>query len=401
MENKYISVIVPIYNTKKYINECLDSIVYQSYSNFQIILIDDGSTDGSGEICDEYAKRDKRIKVVHQRNMGLVNARKKGLYEAEGDYIYYVDSDDWIDKNVIEKFMSLVDTTDLDMISVGIKREYGSGKTQIDLESFESGFYNNEEIREKLIPHLISTDKFFEWGQHLTYWHYLIKKKLLQKNLIKVNDQIRMAEDVACVYPCILDSNNIYINCGVYYHYRQRSDSMKWTQRPDEYVNLQKVYHVLKDKFLVQKEKQELMKKAKYLLLFEILTSVPEKMLFKVNTFPYNDFPYNSKIIVYGAGLFGNMVVNALQHNHYADIIAWVDNNYMKYQKEGVQVLSPEKLKILEYDYIILAVIRADIRENIRSSLYRNNISIKKIIDFDLDKINQTPLPKEFETDLE
>ena len=104
MEKISITVIVPIYNTGLYLEECLNSIVGQSYSDFQIILVDDGSTDGCEKICDKYAQIDSRIKVIHQKNSGLVNARKTGLKEADGDYIYYVDSDDWLDKNIIENF---------------------------------------------------------------------------------------------------------------------------------------------------------------------------------------------------------------------------------------------------------------------------------------------------------
>ena len=103
-----ISVVVPVYNTVRYLKKCIDSIVKQSFIDFQIILVDDGSTDGSERICDEYAKADSRIKVIHQTNSGVVRARKTGLKAADGDYIYYVDSDDWIDENIIKSFMDIL-----------------------------------------------------------------------------------------------------------------------------------------------------------------------------------------------------------------------------------------------------------------------------------------------------
>ncbi|OUQ56652.1 hypothetical protein B5E58_10530, partial [Tyzzerella sp. An114] len=97
MENKKISVIVPIYNVEKYLNRCVDSIINQTYKNLEIILVDDGSPDNCGKICDEYAKKDNRIKVVHKENGGVSSARNVGLNIATGDYIGFVDGDDWID----------------------------------------------------------------------------------------------------------------------------------------------------------------------------------------------------------------------------------------------------------------------------------------------------------------
>ena len=96
-----ISVIVPVYNVEKYLNKCLDSIISQTYTNLEIILIDDGSTDNCGKICDEYASKDKRIKVIHKENAGVSSARNYGIQCATGDWIMFVDSDDWIEFDAI------------------------------------------------------------------------------------------------------------------------------------------------------------------------------------------------------------------------------------------------------------------------------------------------------------
>ena len=95
--NSLISIIVPVYNVEKYLNECIDSIIAQTYSNIEIILVNDGSTDASGKICDEYAEKDGRIKVIHQVNAGLSAARNAGMAVATGEYLYFVDSDDYVD----------------------------------------------------------------------------------------------------------------------------------------------------------------------------------------------------------------------------------------------------------------------------------------------------------------
>ena len=97
-----VSVIVPIYKVEKYLNKCVDSIINQSYKNLEIILVDDGSPDKCGEICDKYAEKDSRVKVIHKENGGLSDARNAGIDIAKGDYLLFVDSDDWITSNICE-----------------------------------------------------------------------------------------------------------------------------------------------------------------------------------------------------------------------------------------------------------------------------------------------------------
>lgn len=106
--NDLISVIIPVYNVEKYLRECLDSVLAQTYTNLEILLVDDGSTDGSGAICDEYAGKDSRIRVIHQENGGLSAARNAGLRAAKGSYIEFVDSDDWIDRNLLKSQMDAI-----------------------------------------------------------------------------------------------------------------------------------------------------------------------------------------------------------------------------------------------------------------------------------------------------
>lgn len=115
MEKKLISVIVPVYNVEKYIKKCIDSILAQVYNYFELILIDDGSKDNSGKICDEYKNKDTRIKVLHQKNAGLSAARNRGLDEAVGDYICFIDSDDYIKEDYLEVLLNCLSDIDADM----------------------------------------------------------------------------------------------------------------------------------------------------------------------------------------------------------------------------------------------------------------------------------------------
>lgn len=112
-----ISVIIPVYNVKEFLNECVDSIINQTYTDLEIILIDDGSTDGCGEICDNYAQKDKRIRVIHQKNQGLSAARNTGLEHMQGDYLTFLDSDDYLMPSTLEHMLSLAKKHEADMVA--------------------------------------------------------------------------------------------------------------------------------------------------------------------------------------------------------------------------------------------------------------------------------------------
>ena len=128
-----ISVIVPIYNVEKYINRCIDSIIEQTYTNLEIILVDDGSTDNSGSICDEYAKKDNRIKVIHKENGGVSSARNVGLDTAIGQYITFVDSDDYIEKKYCEILLKTLKKQKADCVACGYNRIYKNKEEKMSM----------------------------------------------------------------------------------------------------------------------------------------------------------------------------------------------------------------------------------------------------------------------------
>ena len=127
--DKLVSVIVPVYNVQEFVGECIESIINQTYTNMEIILVDDGSTDQSGVICDEYAKKDKRISVIHKENGGLSDARNAGVIQAKGEYISFVDSDDYLAPETISKFYKELNLHDCDIAVCNIMRFYDDGTT--------------------------------------------------------------------------------------------------------------------------------------------------------------------------------------------------------------------------------------------------------------------------------
>lgn len=141
-----VSVIVPVYNTERYLRKCIDSIVNQTYRDLEIILVDDGSTDNSGEICDEYSAKDSRVKVFHIENSGPSKARNTGIKSMTGNYVMFVDSDDWIDDDTVEKVMSAFKKYGGDLLIFEMRNIIGNSK--VDCKLFEENvrFFESEQI---------------------------------------------------------------------------------------------------------------------------------------------------------------------------------------------------------------------------------------------------------------
>lgn len=146
-----LSVIVPIYNVEKYLNKCIESIVSQTYTNLEIILVDDGSTDGSPAICDNWAERDSRIKVIHKRNGGLSDARNAGMAIATGEYIAFVDSDDWLDKNMYSVLTDAIEKNGCDAAGCSFVRTDGENIPEAANGEPEIKVFGNNEIMSELI----------------------------------------------------------------------------------------------------------------------------------------------------------------------------------------------------------------------------------------------------------
>ena len=168
MERPFFSVIVPVYNVQNYLDKCIESILCQTYPHFELILVDDGSTDGCKEICDREKENDERIVVIHKQNGGLVSARKAGAMAASGDPIICVDGDDWIDKNMLTEASNIVLRHDPDLISFGYYEAYGEDSRSISY--WKTKEYSRDEIIQEIYPALIypPTGKRFPnniWGK--------------------------------------------------------------------------------------------------------------------------------------------------------------------------------------------------------------------------------------------
>lgn len=218
------SVIVPIYNVQKYLKRCIDSVLSQTFDDYELILVDDGSPDECGTICDEYAKTDERIKVIHKQNGGLVSARQAGIRVATGDYVFHLDGDDAVLPDALESAYEIITKYHPDMVSFSHKRVIDGvvGDTVEDI--IEEGFYNKHDIEQKIHPRLLSDENmknlfYFLWGK-------AIKRELATKYQLMVNTKISQGEDVSCTTPYYLEADTVYMSKTPIYLYTVRNDSL-------------------------------------------------------------------------------------------------------------------------------------------------------------------------------
>ena len=211
------SVIVPVYNVEKYLHKCVDSILSQTYTNFEIILVDDGSPDNCGKICDEYVQIDKRVKVIHKENGGVTSARQTGLNIAKGEYIAFVDADDWISNDFLSEFVTVLSLYDVDIVSCGYNVAKGSNVKQFPIK-FRSGYYNRNQIVKEIFPALIQSKDVKYFPHNLVTNIY--KKEVLKLALSTLPHKIKVGEDLACITYCVYQSQALYIiNKHLYFYF--------------------------------------------------------------------------------------------------------------------------------------------------------------------------------------
>lgn len=370
-----ISIIVPIYNVEKYLHQCLQSIINQSFSDIEIILINDGSTDGCYDICEEYKKRDSRIVVVHKENSGLVNARKTGISYAHGDYIAYVDADDWIEPNMFERMYQIMIKQSVDIVMCGRYEDTGKVSKSVYHEMKE-GKYDKQALLNSVYPRLILDDTFIELGLIPSIWDKLYKRDLIIMCQELVDDRIVMGEDAACVYPCLINANSIYIIHECLYHYRQTTSSMikqvkSYQIERNEFRILYQTINSCLNQYLHIFDMRLQWKKYVLSLMLPRADGLYQGYQELDYLFPFQDVKRGSHIVLYGAGTYGQRLYQYLKESKFCYVVAWVDRNYIELQKMGLCVQDPLALSHMDYDEIIVANISASSRNEIYQELIK------------------------------
>lgn len=217
-----ISIIIPIYKAEQYLDKCLESVVNQTYKNLEIILVEDGSPDNSGNICDTYASVDSRITVIHKENGGVSSARNAGLDIAQGDYICFIDPDDWIELDALEVCLNHLLTTKTELCFFNYDEIYESGR-----RICQNPIFGDKEIFWDL-DDLDTLSKYMNWTAS---WNFLLKYSLIKE--IRFNEGLWIGEDTVFKFQLYKNLSNFSCLRKVLYHYRIRSNSCTGIICPD------------------------------------------------------------------------------------------------------------------------------------------------------------------------
>ena len=237
-----ISVIIPIYNMEEHLPRCIDSVMRQSYTNLEVILINDGSLDSSGDICDDYARNDSRIRVIHKTNSGVSAARNSGLGIAKGDYISFVDPDDYIEPDTYKILAELLSSQKTDIIRFNAYR----GGEILNKLPFE-GLYEDEVLTKEILLPLVGAKKYGGMFIQGVLWLHLFRRCLIEEYNIRFNTSLRRNEDRLFTISVISHAQSMLFINDVLYHYELNNDSLsngykggRWQQEALYIEELQK-----------------------------------------------------------------------------------------------------------------------------------------------------------------
>lgn len=375
-----ISVIVPVYNAEQYIRRCIESIRNQTHENIEIILVDDGSTDNSGKICEEYVELDSRIQVIHQENKGLVLARKTGIEYATGKFLGFVDADDYIEPKFFEILFSYIIKKNVDFVHSGYVEEY----KKIHKERKVSCEYTYTEKDNKI--NLIQENILVQGigAQTITHsiWSKLFRTSFIKKCYMQVPDNVSLGEDLLALCYCVCESNNFTVISYAGYHYEIYENSMSHSAE---------INNILKESILYAGLQQAFIKYGYFQQLKSCLESFFKLQIFKrinqiesyglelpIYLYPDIDVLKGEKIILYGAGEVGNSYYSQFLKNGTCKVVAWVDKKYNSCEDNLHRGIGTALE--LEYDYIIIAVKDKIIAQEIEFDLLKMRVDKDKII---------------------
>ena len=252
-----VSVIVPVYRTGQWLDRCVSGILAQTYSEIEVILVDDGSPDECPALCDAWAGKDGRVKVIHKENGGLMSAWMAGVSASTGEYLCFVDSDDWIDKEMVEGLMAAASGCQAEVLCGNYVQEEKNRSFPV-IQSLKPGVYEGDALRDKVFGRLVGEEKR---PITLSRCMKLFSRKLIEDNMHFCDPSIVMGEDMNITLPALLDAKRIVILEGAcWYHYLFLKESMVHRYNPRLQENLlllnQKMREVLKAKHAPDKEGQ-------------------------------------------------------------------------------------------------------------------------------------------------
>lgn len=300
-----LDIIVPVYNSELYLDKCIESILSQTFDDFSLILVDDGSTDHSGNICDLWEKKDHRIKAFHQKNLGAMSAWKYGISKSDSNYIGFVDSDDWVDNNMFLTLLKTIKHYDADLVTCNIKKDNDFGK---DInKSIDYKFYDTEQKRSILYPRLISGGNYKNRGISPNRVSKVIKRDIIEQSLKYCIDDVTIGEDFLATFCFAQLSSSIVVIDNYYpYCYRVHDNSVTTKYSSDRFAKV----NVLR-KYMLNANKID-----QYDFTYQINTDYIKMMLMELDTEILYSGKTNNEIFSVMQNLYiSKDFQNALQHS--------------------------------------------------------------------------------------
>ncbi len=369
INEKLLSVVVPVYNAEAYLSRCIESILNQTWRNLELILVDDGSDDGSGEICRCYGERDGRIRLVRQENQGVAAARKSGTMEAKGQYLTFVDADDYLDADLYEQLLPHMESAEL--VTSGYYKE---GRRFFD--NIAPGAYETKENMEYLYGNMIYLQNKNIRGLTSYVWNKLFLTRIAVDVFKETSDQVFVGEDSEFLYRYVLKCRTCHITkiCG--YHYETNESSIIHSINFNFLNSVTALYLSLEKDFRKSPYSHVLMPQlAKWILsltdsTFEFFGFEKPKKVKRLGYInPFINRLEGKKVILYGAGLIGRNYLELYKKTQEAEVVLWADKAFEIYRNQGLEVCPPDQIGETEHDFIIIAVKKQETAMEIKREL--------------------------------
>lgn len=381
-----ISIIIPIYNVDKYLNQCLDSVCCQASDNIEVILVDDGSTDYSGTICNEYVYKYNNVKVIHKENGGLVSARKSGVKAARGKYITFVDGDDWIDEDWYERAERMIENNNIDILVYGYREEY-FGYSKRVLNNKMPGKYVGNSLDDIKESSIVNKKEYVFWEISPHVWNKIVRKEIMEKCIQNVDECVTFGEDAACIYPCIWKSESILITEDTPYHYRQRVDSMSKFHFEIENNSFESIKKCL---VLAANSNKKILEQIDlYILYIYMLRKYSQLSKYNMTLFPFEEVKKQNKIVIYCAGDFGKSLWKYIKNTKCAQVVGIIDKKGCECSEEDFLVQDVNEIKNMEYDYIIVSILNEKVAHDIFIKLVEMGIDKEKVLYVKIDTLRK------------
>lgn len=363
-----LSVIIPLYNAENYIEACISSVLGQSWKDMEVIVVDDGSTDNSLAICEKIGAQDERIQIITKSHEGLVRTRKTGLEAAKGNYVTFVDADDWMDLDAYEHLVSNLTTHHADLIAYGLVEEY-KDKSIKQTNSVPAGFYSRREMENQIYPYMLCNMEFFKYGILPNLVCKLAKRELFLQAQQSVDDLVDIGEDVDCTCHMFMYASNILVTNDTPYHYRKHQNSMMWKETTIDKTKI--LFHDLDSLFRSHVLYENFRRQLNYYMLFILSLKHFDKM---IKNLAIGKKIKHKRLALYGAGGFGQEVYRVFNANSNVFLKVWVDKRDGYYREQGFAVQPVELLKDMEYDILFIAILNNRLCETIKSELIDKGI---------------------------